>query len=99
MKATPEDLRDVEAANERFRADAARFGLRFRCEDCAHVHAPTSSCSLGYPNHWLRGEVRVVQPDGMLSFCKYFELGESHVPDAADPDAPLPAPRLRPDPP
>ena len=69
------DSTDSEAINRAFREDAAAHHLRFRCESCAHVHYETMSCSLGYPNHYLTGEVIAVQPDLHLSFCKYFELG------------------------
>ena len=37
-------------------------------------------CSLGYPNHYLTGPDIVVQADGNLTFCKYFEVGETLQP-------------------
>ena len=33
-------------------------------------------CSMGYPNHFLKGPVRAIMQNGDLAFCKYFELGE-----------------------
>jgi len=77
MKARPQDLQDVEAANEAFRGEIAAFGFHYRCGSCAHVHRGTRSCSLGYPNDFLLGPEDAVQPDGNLTFCKYFELGET----------------------
>lgn len=67
---------EAEALNVAFRANAAKFNLAFRCDACAHVHIGTSSCSLGYPNHYLTGDIIAVQPDLNMTFCKYFELGE-----------------------
>ncbi len=64
-------------ANARFRDEIARFDLRFRCESCAHVARTSASCSLGYPDHFLRGELRAIEPSGALTFCKCFELGET----------------------
>ncbi|MCB9729297.1 MAG: hypothetical protein H6744_16060 [Deltaproteobacteria bacterium] len=79
MRARDADLADIEAVNARFREEARRFGLRYRCSSCAHVDARLGDCSLGYPNDTLRGAVRALEPDGQLTFCKYFELGESEV--------------------
>ncbi len=76
MRATDDDLRDIAGANERFREEAARYGLVFRCDGCAHLHRASWSCSMGYPNHFLVGEHRAIEPSGALAFCKYFELGE-----------------------
>jgi hypothetical protein len=84
VRADEESLRDVPAANARFREEVRRWDLRFRCEDCAHVEPSTFACSLGFPNRWLRGEVVAVEPGGGVAFCKTFELGESR---AIDPDA------------
>ena len=69
------DTSNSELLNQAFRKDAEAHLLRFRCESCAHVNYETISCSLGYPNDYLTGEVIAVQPDLHLSFCKYFELG------------------------
>lgn len=76
MKATPEDLRALDEANERFLEDVSDYQLRYRCESCAHLDAPSAVCSLGYPNDTLVGPVRAISADGNLTFCKYFELGE-----------------------
>jgi hypothetical protein len=77
MKARPGDLNDVDAANDAFRAEIDAFGFHYRCGSCVHVHRETRSCSLGYPNDFLLGAEAAVQPDGNLTFCKYFELGEA----------------------
>lgn len=77
MKARPKDMDDVDATNAAFREEIARFGFHYRCGSCAHVHRGTKSCSLGYPNDFLLRRAVVVQPDGNLTFCKYFELGET----------------------
>ena len=77
MRARTQDLSDVDATNAAFRAEVAAFGFHFRCGSCAHVVRDTKSCSLGYPNDYLLGCELVIQPDGNLTFCKYFELGET----------------------
>ncbi len=77
MKARPEELSDLDATNATFRAEVEAFGFHFRCESCVHVHRATKSCSLGYPNDFLIGPEIAVQKDGNLTFCKYFELGET----------------------
>lgn len=77
MRATPEDLADIDAANAAFLQQAQRLGLRWRCEDCAHGTPAPSVCSLGYPNADLTGPPRAITPQGALTFCKFFELGES----------------------
>ena len=80
MKARTTDLADLEATNVAFRAEIKAFDFHYRCASCAHVHRGTGSCSLGYPNDYLTGPSTVVQPDGNLTFCKYFEIGESLAP-------------------
>lgn len=77
MKATEEDLRDLEAANRRFREETERLRFHYRCEACAHIVPVTNRCSLGYPNDTLVGPIHAIQADGNLTFCKYFELGET----------------------
>ena len=77
MRATPDDLENVDLANKRFSEESRRYAFHYRCESCAHVQPSSSSCSLGYPNHFLVGPVRAIEADGNLSFCKYFELGET----------------------
>jgi hypothetical protein len=76
MRATPEDLEHLDEANERFVEESSRFAFQYRCESCAHIKPSSEACSLGYPNHFLVGPVRAIEPDGNLTFCKYFELGE-----------------------
>ncbi len=80
MKARAEDLDDLERTNAAFRAEVERFAFKYRCGSCVHVHRQTSSCSLGYPNDFLVGCEIVVQLDGNLTFCKYFEVGETIMP-------------------
>ncbi len=59
------------------RDEAARFALRFACEDCAHFDA--GACAHGYP---LAPERSALASEEVI-FCKEFELG---APD----DAPTP---------
>jgi hypothetical protein len=66
---------------ERFVAEHRSFALRFRCAACAHVIPSTRACSMGYPNAFLRGPLRGLEPDGLPAVCKYFELGETELPD------------------
>lgn len=55
----------------RLREEAARFVLRFACEDCAHWRAAAEACAHGYPAEPRKGAL-----DGdALSFCKEWELG------------------------
>ena len=82
MRATPEDLRDMNEANDRFVAEVQSFSLRYRCESCAHIQVSNNACSLGYPNETLVGPVRAIAADGNLTFCKYFELGERDLTSA-----------------
>jgi hypothetical protein len=76
LRALPEHRAAIDEVNARFRAEVERYGLRFRCSSCAHVVAAERACSLDYPNQTLVGEIRAIEPDGALVFCKYFELGE-----------------------
>jgi hypothetical protein len=80
MKARAADLDDRGAANDAFRAEVNAFNFHYRCGSCAHIQRSTSECSLGYPNHYLTGPEVVVQTDGNLTFCKYFEVGETLQP-------------------
>ncbi|MCA9515016.1 MAG: hypothetical protein KC635_08750 [Myxococcales bacterium] len=73
----PAELAAVEA---RFSAEAAAFGLRFRCAACCHV-TRALSCSLGYPNAALTGPVAARDGRGEPTSCKYFELGETELDD------------------
>ena len=76
MRARPSDLEDLDATNAAFRAEATQYNFHYRCGSCVHVHRATKLCSLGYPNDTLKGDEVVAQPDGHLTFCKYFEVGE-----------------------
>jgi hypothetical protein len=77
MRAIPDDLEHLDETNERFAEQSRRFAFQYRCESCAHLQPASQACSLGYPNHYLVGPVRAIEPDGNLTFCKYFELGET----------------------
>ena len=77
MKATEEDLRDLDEANRRFRDETERLLFQYRCDACAHIVPSMNTCSLGYPNQTLVGPIHAIQADGNLTFCKYFELGET----------------------
>ena len=57
----------------RLREEAARYALRFACEDCAHFDPGSGRCSLGYPAS-PRREALLAQE---LELCKEFELGDS----------------------
>ena len=59
------------AVDERLRDEAARFSLRFACDDCAHFDGERLRCSLGYPAAPRRDAL-----DGPhLELCKSYELG------------------------
>jgi hypothetical protein len=53
------------------RDEAARYSLRFACEDCAHFDATRARCSLGYPAEPRRDALACAQD---LAFCKDFDL-------------------------
>ena len=55
----------------RLREEAARYALRFACEDCAHFDPGSSRCSLEYPAAPRRDALLSEQ----LELCKEFELG------------------------
>lgn len=56
--------------DDRFREEAARFALRFACDDCVHFDETHARCSLGYPPHPRRGALEGTH----LELCKSFEL-------------------------
>lgn len=65
----------VEAENNRFRAEQQQYDLRYRCEDCLHFSAQEDRCSLGFlKSHFGDGPHRCLTETGALVFCKYFEL-------------------------
>ncbi|MBM4354796.1 MAG: hypothetical protein FJ109_13575 [Deltaproteobacteria bacterium] len=67
----------VAAANERFREEAERYGLAYRCQQCIHLRPEGVQCALGYPNEMLAlGEVRALDEEGRFVFCKDFELDD-----------------------
>jgi hypothetical protein len=64
----------------RLREEAARYALRFACEDCAHFDPSSGRCSLEYPAS-PRRDALLAPPAGdettELELCKEFELGDS----------------------
>jgi len=72
---TAVDPAQVPAIETRFRAEVARYDLRYRCADCLHLNRRTERCSLGFPVELFgRGPHRSRNERGELVFCKYFEL-------------------------
>ena len=70
----PSSLERAEVQEE-FEAEAARFNLRFRCDDCAHFDASNDRCAFGHPTAAMRdGSTWVLGPRGAWMFCKDFEL-------------------------
>ena len=65
------------AQDARFRAERARFSLRFGCEDCAmfdprSLDSSSAGCAHGYPTSEHRS-ARYDDPDALLVFCKEWE--------------------------
>jgi hypothetical protein len=60
------------ARDERLIAEAARYGLRLHCEDCALFDEERAACAHGFPT----GEHRRAEAErvGRVVFCKDFEL-------------------------
>lgn len=63
------------------RDEAARFALRFACEDCVHwvADAPSGAggagvCANGWPER-VEKDALVALSGGEVVFCKEFELG------------------------
>lgn len=58
--------------DERLRAEAEQYRLRFGCESCAHFAPESRSCSNGFPTApHLQIDLGRVES---LEFCKAFEL-------------------------
>lgn len=57
----------------RFRAERARFSLRFCCEDCALFDPERVACAHGYPTEEHR-RARYESPAVAIVFCKDWEL-------------------------
>jgi hypothetical protein len=53
------------------RDEAARYALRFACDDCVHHDAAHDRCEHGYPP----GPRKDALDGDELTFCKEFELG------------------------
>jgi hypothetical protein len=62
----------ITPVDERLVREAERFGLRFRCEECAHFSPEQGSCGNGYPTEPHRA-VELARRTS-LEFCKEFEL-------------------------
>ncbi len=62
-----------QRATPAFRAERARYTLRFTCEHCTYFDVERQRCTHGYPNSAHR-EARYEAPDEPLLFCKDFEL-------------------------
>jgi hypothetical protein len=62
----------------RLREEAARYALRFACEDCVHFEPGSERCSLEYPAAPRREALRAPparDENDELELCKEFELG------------------------
>jgi hypothetical protein len=68
------------AVDTRLVDEAARFQLRFACDDCVHFAAeresagPGGSCGNGWPTRLRRSALDPSPSDPPLAFCKEFEL-------------------------
>ena len=51
--------------------EAARFALRFACEDCSHFDATSALCNHEYPSEPRRADL----DRETVVFCKEFEIG------------------------
>jgi hypothetical protein len=58
--------------DQRLRAEAAHFQLRFTCRDCVHFAAERRACANGYPTQ-AHLDIDLERADS-LEFCKEFEL-------------------------
>ena len=56
--------------DEQLRDEAARYRLRFACDDCAHFDADGARCSLAFPAAPRRDALEGAE----LELCKSFEL-------------------------
>jgi hypothetical protein len=65
-------------ADALLREQAQRFALRFACEDCAHFDAERARCVHGYIERPSVSDLE--KPDGVITFCKEFELGVRDAP-------------------
>ena len=59
--------------HERFADQARSFRFIWRCPDCIHVAASTTTCSLEFRTQDLMGATSFVESRGNFTFCKYFE--------------------------
>lgn len=59
------------SVDDKLRREAARFELRFRCDDCVHFDADHARCTHEYPTAEHR---RPLASAHEIVFCKEFEL-------------------------
>jgi hypothetical protein len=61
--------------DDRLVAEAARFGLRFACDDCVHFSPERErTCGHGWPIRLHRGATDSAGSRESVEFCKEFEL-------------------------
>ena len=59
----------------RLTSEAARFGLRFACDDCVHFSPEREpTCGHGWPVRLRRSAISEGAPPAGIEFCKEFEL-------------------------
>ena len=60
----------------RFDDEAARYALRFTCDDCAFFDGARQACAHGWPTELHRREryQREAAPGDEVVFCKEFEV-------------------------
>jgi hypothetical protein len=64
-----------EAANAVFLAEATRFNLRWRCQECVYQRPSDGQCSVGWPNEALgAASGDAIDAFNAPIFCKAFEI-------------------------
>jgi hypothetical protein len=59
----------------RLTTEAARFALRFACDDCVHFSSERDpTCGHGWPVRLRRRELEPSESGASVAFCKEFEL-------------------------
>jgi hypothetical protein len=62
----------ITRIDEKLRAEARRYVLRFGCEACRAFDADRAACAYGYPTEPHRESA--MDRENELLFCKAFEL-------------------------